>query len=261
LDKTKIFISWSGDRGHEVARALHWWLPHVISNIDPIISEHNIEKGTLWRSKLADQLKDTKFGLICLTPENQNTPWILFESGALSKDKNPLWTFLLGFEDPSEVESPPLADINHTMGSSKDDVKKLIININKEFNEELLSEKIVIDQFDMWWPKLNETLISIKIPTVKQEKRSSDSMIEEILSIVRSISRNSEKYSTEVTRLELSELILIRELLKAKNIKEAIYYLDNYIYKGEFDEYWVKKTLENVRSRYKKTEVDTENEI
>ncbi|KUK96253.1 MAG: TIR domain-containing protein [Methanothrix sp.] len=90
MDKTRVFISWSGSRGREVAMALQWWLPHVISNMDPIISEHDIKKGTLWRSELADLLKDTRFGLVCLTPENQNAPWILFESGALSKDKNPL---------------------------------------------------------------------------------------------------------------------------------------------------------------------------
>lgn len=195
MNKTKIFISWSGERGYSVAKALHWWLPHVIPAIDPLISEHNIEKGVLWRSKLADLLKETKFGLICLTPENQKEPWILFESGALSKDRNPLWTFLFGFEKPTDVESPPLADINHTMGNSKRDVKTLITNINKELNEESLAEKLIFEQFEMWWPKLELCLDKIGEPEIEPEIRSSEDMIVEILSTVRSISRKIDESS------------------------------------------------------------------
>lgn len=193
MNKTKIFISWSGERGSDVAKALHWWLPHVIPTIDPLISEHDIEKGVLWRSKLADLLKETKFGLVCLTPENQEEPWILFESGALSKDKNPLWTFLFGFEDPTDVESPPLADINHTMGRSKNDVKTLITSINKELKEDSQDEKLVGEQFEMWWPKLEACLDEIKMPEIEPEIRSSGDMIVEILSTVRSISRKMDE--------------------------------------------------------------------
>jgi hypothetical protein len=195
LNKTKIFISWSGERGYGVAKALHWWLPHVIPAIDPLISEHDIEKGVLWRSKLADLLKETKFGLICLTPENQKEPWILFESGALSKDRNSLWTFLFGFEKPTDVESPPLADINHTMGNSKHDVKTLITDINKKLNEESLAEKLVFEQFEMWWPKLEACLDKIGEPEIEPEIRSSEDMIIEILSAVRSMSRKIDESS------------------------------------------------------------------
>lgn len=81
----KIFISWSGSMSQAIAEALHDWLPRVIQAVQPWLSSTNIDKGARWSDDIAAQLEETKFGLICLTRENLEAPWILFEAGALSK--------------------------------------------------------------------------------------------------------------------------------------------------------------------------------
>ena len=81
----KVFISWSGERSKPVAEALRWWIPSVIQAIKPWLSKEDIAKGARWSSELADQLKDTNFGVVCLTSDNLKSSWIVFEAGALSK--------------------------------------------------------------------------------------------------------------------------------------------------------------------------------
>ena len=80
-----VFISWSGERSGKVAEALHNWLPSVIQSVSPFMSASGIEKGSRWSSEIANRLEKSQFGLICLTPENLEAPWLLFEAGALSK--------------------------------------------------------------------------------------------------------------------------------------------------------------------------------
>jgi len=56
------------------------------SDIDPFISSSDIDAGEQWAPRLTQELKETSFGIICLTPENINNQWIHFEAGALSKE-------------------------------------------------------------------------------------------------------------------------------------------------------------------------------
>src|SRR5689334_3268326 len=80
-----IFISWSGDRSKAVALALREWLPMVIQSVDVWMSETDIAKGSRSMLEVMQKLSAADFGLICLTPENQLRPWILFEAGAIAK--------------------------------------------------------------------------------------------------------------------------------------------------------------------------------
>ena len=81
----KVFISWSGKRSQALANMLRDWLPNVIQAIKPWMSDVDIDKGSRWSKDIALQLEESKVGIICLTPENLEAPWILFEAGALSK--------------------------------------------------------------------------------------------------------------------------------------------------------------------------------
>ena len=81
----KVFISWSGPRSRAVAVALKDWLPLVLEGVDPWVSDKDISAGERWAQSVAGELESANFGIICITPENLNADWILFESGALSK--------------------------------------------------------------------------------------------------------------------------------------------------------------------------------
>ena len=78
----KIFISWSGPRSKAMAEALKEWLPNVIQAVDPWVSSSDIDAGMRWTPALAEQLQQTQLGILCLTAENLNAPWLLFEAGA-----------------------------------------------------------------------------------------------------------------------------------------------------------------------------------
>jgi TIR domain len=81
----KIFISWSGERSEALATALKEWLPLVLHYAEPWLSRSDIDAGGRWGVEIAKELEACNFGIICITRENRDAPWILFEAGALAK--------------------------------------------------------------------------------------------------------------------------------------------------------------------------------
>jgi hypothetical protein len=110
----KIFISWSEDRGRQVAEALRDWLPDVIQNVKPWMSAIDAERGARWRNSIAKELADATAGIICLTPESQESPWLLFEAGALSNNEEArVYTYLFDMQTVRD----PLAQFQHTLAN------------------------------------------------------------------------------------------------------------------------------------------------
>src|SRR5215469_4587723 len=120
-----IFISWSGARSQAVAEALKDWLPMIINAANPFLSVADIDKGARWSSEIAGKLEKSKAGIICLTPGNMNSEWILFEAGALSKTVSNTYVcpLLIGLK-PADVKGP-LAQFQFTM-TSKVDMLQLV---------------------------------------------------------------------------------------------------------------------------------------
>jgi hypothetical protein len=81
----RIFLSWSGERSKLVAAALRKWLPDVLYFVEPWMSGYDIHAGQRWADAIATVLEETNFGIICVTGENRDKPWLFFEAGALSK--------------------------------------------------------------------------------------------------------------------------------------------------------------------------------
>ena len=80
-----VFISWSGERSKHVALGLRDWLPAILQTAKPWMSESDIDKGARGVEEIGKALSDIEIGIVCLTPENLDSRWILFEAGALSK--------------------------------------------------------------------------------------------------------------------------------------------------------------------------------
>jgi hypothetical protein len=124
-----VFISWSAERSRYVAEALRGWLPVVLQAVDPWMSAAGVEKGSRWESEISARLDQADVGIICLTAENLNSPWLLFEAGALSKKlgKSRVCTYLLELA-PAQVPQP-LGMFQHTV-IGKDETRKLLEAIN-----------------------------------------------------------------------------------------------------------------------------------
>ena len=215
-----VFISWSSERSRAVAEALRDWLPTVIQAVKPWISAKDIEKGTRWRVELAEQLDDTNAGIVCVTKDNQHAPWLLFEAGAISKsvDQSFVWTYLLDLS-PTDVKEP-LSQFQHTE-ATEDDTRQLVKTINGALGERALSEHVLKDAFDTYWPRLEEKLKGIPEPkgTIEPPREDRD-MLEEILNTVRGISRTISTGSTSEGGL-LSQLALAGIEMQRREIKRS----------------------------------------
>lgn len=183
----KVFISWSGKRSNEVGHALRTWLPMVVQAVDAWMSESDIQKGQRWAQEIGTQLQDADLGIICCTPENIRSPWLLFESGALShRLRSRVCTYL--FELTGAQVDGPLSQFQHTL-ATKEDTRKLVHTVYGLAEKPTLSAKALDELFDAMWPRLEIQLQSIDPPGEKVEYRSSDSMIEEILTLSRLVAQ------------------------------------------------------------------------
>ncbi|MCV6576430.1 MAG: toll/interleukin-1 receptor domain-containing protein [Cohaesibacter sp.] len=81
----KVFISWSGKRSKAMANALKDWIPLIVQHAEPFVSDKDISAGDRWAQAIAGELESSNFGILCITPENISSEWIMFEAGALSK--------------------------------------------------------------------------------------------------------------------------------------------------------------------------------
>lgn len=185
----KVFVSWSGRRSRVVAEMLSGWIRCVLQASQPWISTQHIDKGAIWFSEISDQLRDTAAGIVCLTQENKNKPWILFETGALAKglSANRVCTFLVDLT-PTDIEDP-LAQFNHTT-PDKASVWGLVNTLNNCLESGRLDERILGDVFDIYWPKFEVDFAAALAATPQEapaEPRSDDSILAEILANTRSL--------------------------------------------------------------------------
>lgn len=81
----KVFLSWSGTKARFVATAMKVFLQDVNQRTIVWFSVSDILAGERWGLKLATELEGTDYGIICVTQESLQSPWTLFEAGALAK--------------------------------------------------------------------------------------------------------------------------------------------------------------------------------
>jgi hypothetical protein len=207
MEKMKIFVSWSGPRSAAVAEALKEYLPHVNNAFDMWLSSDDIAKGSRSTLEIAKALVDAKAGIICLTPNNLNAPWILFEAGGIAKTVNESLTcpLLIGLE-PSDV-SGPLSQFQHTTKLDEKELLKLVHDLNNAAGESARKDSDVDKAFRLCWPELKQKLDNLPAdgPTQRPERKP-EVMLEELLDLAR-------KTSTQVT-----ELIFAQEAAEANRL-------------------------------------------
>ena len=187
-DNMKVFVSWSGELSKKYASFLKNWLEQCIQSVEVFFSAEDIEKGETWHTKLSNELRDTNFGIVCLTSENVNAPWIHFEAGALSKMLDSRVATLAINVNFSDIKGP-LSTFQATK-LEKNDIFQLLQSINNS-QEKALSEEKLKASFEAFWPNferhISETPETVKIS--KEEKKSQSKInsesIDEILQLLR----------------------------------------------------------------------------
>ncbi|MDI3429772.1 MULTISPECIES: toll/interleukin-1 receptor domain-containing protein [Aeromonas] len=191
----KVFLSWSGERSRLVATLLDEWLRCVLQAIRPWISTKDIDRGALWFNEIQDQLQDTTTGIICLTQENKERPWILFEAGALAKglSNSRVCTLLVDLK-PSDIKDP-LAQLNHTL-PDRDNMFELVRTLNNRLENQALDPRILEAVFNTYWEQFEQGFLAILERTENPETpapRSDQDLLSEILDITRSLNNRVNK--------------------------------------------------------------------
>jgi len=190
MEKLQVFISWSGPRSHEVAKHLKGWLPDVVRNAEPWLSSEDLRKGLQWLPELSKNLANTGFGLLVLTAENKDAPWLVFEAGVISKalpDKHccPLLCDL----KQSDI-SGPLAQFQSTSITKKDDVQRLVATMNQACGSGKVDDERLNKWFALSWTEFDknvkDALAAQPSPAAAGVRKPNErDLLEEILSTVR----------------------------------------------------------------------------
>ncbi|WP_221090610.1 toll/interleukin-1 receptor domain-containing protein [Deinococcus aquaedulcis] len=181
----KIFISWSGEKSKEVARILWDWLPSVVQSADPWMSDAELKGGERWSAEIEQNLLQAQFGIICVTPENQNSSWLNFEAGAISNTigRAKLAPLLFGLKI-SEL-SGPLSQF-HAKTFGKEDIYSLLDSINIS-SERPLPESRLRAIFESLWPNLISAINDLPSMITRPSPKTTDNKIDEIMDYVKTI--------------------------------------------------------------------------
>ncbi len=220
----KVFLSWSGDASKAAAVLLREWLPTVIQAVDPYMSDEDIAKGARWASALGAELEEAKAGIICLTHENIEKPWLHFEAGAISKsmDESRVSPLLLGL-DVSDVRGP-LAQFQATK-MEKRDIRRLLATVNDAEGEKLVPERVLDAVFEKMWPDLQrkmEPIVAQSLEVAGASEPETDAgvadirpILEELLETSRGHTRMLNTLSGSQSRMQVARRPVSRTLAEA----------------------------------------------
>jgi len=151
------------------------------------MSDVDISKGSRSMHELFKVLEEAKYGVICLTPENQNEPWINFEAGALGKVQGAkVCTYLLGGLKATDITGP-LKEFQASP-ADENETKKLLQSLNSSADPAVsLSSDILENTFNKFWPDIRRELDSMPGPESPSHKvqRKDRELLEEMLELLR----------------------------------------------------------------------------
>jgi len=137
-----VFISWSGTPSREIAHFTKTLLEKVFAlnskDIKFFLSsseDGGIDKGERFQNKLDQGLFSSNFGILILTKNNIERPWIMFEAGSLAKNASvaKVSPVLFDIEEYGIDKNSPLHPFQHTK-FTEGDFNLLFQSILKSYN-------------------------------------------------------------------------------------------------------------------------------
>ena len=198
----KIFISWSGKRSKALAVALKDWLPLVLQYATLWVSDKDISAGDRWAQTVAQELESSNFGILCVTPENIKSEWILFEAGALSKSMLDSKVIPLLFDLELSELSGPLSQFQALKVDQQGmlDVVKAINAIAENKAADTTIDQLV----PALWGQLQQKLDDIPGKELTEKHlRPQTEILEELVSQVRGLGNRMRDFDLEAMEKDI----------------------------------------------------------
>jgi DNA-binding transcriptional regulator GbsR (MarR family) len=154
-----IFISWSGHESREVAEVMMKWLPKVIKAANPWMSKE-IPCGENPFEAINRELREAKFGIICITTENQANGWMNFEAGAMYSRNIAVCPYIIDLNLHRGDLPGALSQMQGQL-ADEEGTRKLLRDINKALNGKL-KENDLEEAMKHYWKELEEELERIR---------------------------------------------------------------------------------------------------
>jgi hypothetical protein len=208
----RIFTSWSGERSKTAALGLKSLLQDLFEEAVQVFVSDHISPGEAWAQRLGTELEQSEFGILCLTQENCQAPWLLFEAGAIAKKfgTSRVVPYLID-ELPPASDRSPLAQFQHVR-ADREGTYRLVGGINS-IRESPKPEDRLERSFTKWWPDLEQTINGLQAanrshPVIRSERE----LLETILQRVEGLWQAHSESRGSARDLPSAELLHLRTL-------------------------------------------------
>jgi hypothetical protein len=201
-----VFIGWSGSRSGVVAQALRYWLQCLSTDVEPWVSSVDSRFGGPWWDELQTELTRSAAGILCITPENKDSPWLHFEAGALARSvRRPLVVPYAVGMDTAAISSP--ISIFQGATANEQDTFRMISHLLPSIGAEYDGDSNI---FEVFWPLFEKVLKGAEGGT-----ETAESAIRELERVA------SARRSTELKEFSFPRKVLRGETLSLEYLVET----------------------------------------
>lgn len=180
-----VFISWSGETSGKVAAALRDLISVVVQRTQPWMSSEDIAAGADWDRAVSSGLQGATFGIVCLTPDNLNSPWLHYEAGALAERiRESLRVCPVRFNLEASDIKPPLGRFQ-SKSLEHGDILQLLKSVNDAEPAPTLPVDVLTRALEGAWDRFQQAIGNISVRTQRPPRRPDRELLEEILTEVR----------------------------------------------------------------------------
>jgi hypothetical protein len=184
----KIFISWSGEHAKEVALTMRRWIKDLIQESHPWVSERDIPAGGRGLALLFDALRESEYGIVCITRESQESAWVNFEAGAVAHKIHAARVTPVLINLPKAELQGPLTQFQYRRIEDREEMLSVAESIWECISNPHIDKEQLKRYFDMHWQDFNgeiERIRSRHPVQSPQPARTPDEKLDEILSLAR----------------------------------------------------------------------------
>jgi len=149
------------------------------------MSAYDILAGQPWDHQLEAALKSAAFGVLCITPQNQASPYLHYEAGAIANQvgsQNRVCPLLIGGLTPSQLAQP----LGRFQGkvANQQGIWELVESLNTIAGRPIERPRLR-KAFDGQWPQLQDAIAAIRLDTTAPVRRSQEELLDETLQHIR----------------------------------------------------------------------------